>query len=90
MKFILIVYFAMEKSRGKFEGRIRAHFWRTAPKTGLSAPSPRICQCKSCGLSAAIQDAWASSKIATQFCDQPLARAPAADRVFDMKTRDQL
>jgi hypothetical protein len=58
---------------------ILAHFLRLRrKKCGLSAPSPRICQCKSCGLSAPIQDAWASSEFAQQIRDQPLARAPAA------------
>jgi hypothetical protein len=44
----------MEISKN-FRERIRAHFLRLTPqKTGLSAPIPRICLCKSCGISAAI------------------------------------
>jgi hypothetical protein len=39
-----------------------AHF--CFAKTGLSAPIPRLCPCKACGLSASIQAAWASSEFA--------------------------
>jgi hypothetical protein len=38
-----------------------------------TAPIPRICLCKSCGISAAIQAAWASNNFAKQNYDQPLA-----------------
>jgi outer membrane protein TolC len=42
-----------------FRFGIWAHL-RLTPQTGLSAPSPRICPCKSCGLSAAIPCAAAA------------------------------
>jgi hypothetical protein len=47
-----------------FDTHISAFFAAMPQKIGLSAPSPRNCQCNSCGLSAAIQVAWASSEFA--------------------------
>jgi hypothetical protein len=55
--------------------------WEFAPqipkpqKTGLSAPSPRICQCKSCGLSATIPCAAPAAK-RKQACHALFARTP--------------
>jgi hypothetical protein len=59
--------------------------WNAPPRS--TAPIPRICLCKSCGISAVIQAAWASSNPVFRIATSPLRaqglcalRAPAIPR----------
>jgi hypothetical protein len=69
-----VIRFPLRLFKNPFEVRNLGAFFAALPqKTGLFAPSPRICSCKSCGLSAAIPCAAAAQDKARQLPGRGIA-----------------